>query len=260
MPTLEIPADRLKWFEQIVLENGNHDTLERGVCAMEAAAFLAREPHSDTPKCVSAVISSFMRAWNDSLPDEDRQKLKPFILKSLGTSTTAADEVRRAWMARDWYVRTFVPTWLELAGLGDVAQPLRELNELTKDADLELATPRLLQGSKRASAAWSAARSAARSAAWSAARSAAWSAAESAARSAAWSAAESAARSAAWSAARSAAESAAWSAARSAAWSAAESAAWSAAWSAADAALEGTVRRLQASAFELLERMCNVGR
>ena len=68
------------------------------------------------------------------------------------------------------------------------------------------------------SAAWSAARSAARSAAWSA------ESAESAAESAAWSATESAARSA--ESAESAAESAAWSAARSAAWSAARSAAF----------------------------------
>ena len=37
-------------------------------CAMEAVAYIAGEPWSDSPQCASPVIAAFMRAWNDSLP------------------------------------------------------------------------------------------------------------------------------------------------------------------------------------------------
>jgi hypothetical protein len=235
-----------KFLETLVVEKGSHEG-EDGFCVMEAVAYVAGEEHTDTPKCASEVIGSFLRSWNDSLNDKDRQLLKPYVLKLVGTVASKEIEVARARLAQDWYVRVFTPTWLELAGLSDHAETLRKLNKITSDKDITDAQPALL-------AARSAAESAARSAARSAAESAAWSAAWSAARSAAWSAAESAARSAA----RSAAESAAWSAAWSAARSAAESAAWSAARSAAEEALAPTVTRLQASAFALLDAMINL--
>jgi len=285
---------RLKLFEVAHLVKGaGAGALEQAACVMQWADYLAGgSGKSDAPSCVDPAIRSFMVSWNDALPDADRDILKPYAVKTVGSAGSKALMERRAWLARDWYIRTFTPTWLELAGLSEHAETLRKLNELCADADLERAHGSL---SAAESAAWSAAESAAESAAWSAAESAAWSAAESAARSAAWSAAVSAAwsaarsaarsaavsaawsaagsaawsaaGSAAWSAAESAAESAAWSAARSAAWSAAESAAWSAAWSAAgsaarsaaesaaEKALDPTVKRLQKSALELLDRM-----
>jgi hypothetical protein len=116
------------------------------------------------------------------------------------------------------------PAWLDLAGLTAQAAELRALQPLTSD-EIAIGVQDLLERVQRdADAAWSAA----------------WSAARSAARSAAESAAESAARSAAWSAARSAAE--------------------SAAESAAVERFAPTVATLQASAFELLDRMIEVGK
>jgi hypothetical protein len=276
----------------ITLDEGGHQPNDGAYCVMELAAYLAHEPWSDHPACVSPAIAAFLRSWNDTVDNDFRQKLKPYALRVIGTATNAGDEQTRAWMATDWLVRTMTPAWLDLAGLTAQAAELRALQPLTsdeiaigvqdllervqRDADAAWSAARSAARSAAWSAAWSAARSAAESAAWSAARSAAWSAAWSAARSAAesaarsaaesaaWSAARSAAWSAAWSAAESAAESAAWSAARSAAWSAAESAAWSAAESAArSAAVERfapTVTTLQASAFELLDRMIEVGK
>jgi hypothetical protein len=257
--------------DSIVLEFGSHESPEVGMCVMEAVAYVAGEEFSDRPKCASETIAAFMRAWNDSLNDEQRQMLRPYIRRLVGTAAGKEAEAERAWLAIDWYVRVFTPTWLEVAGLHDHAETLRTLNRLTTDAELNAADGKLSAARSAAesaaeSAAWSAAWSAAESAAWSAARSAARSAAESAAESAAWSAAESAAESVAWSAAESVAWSAAWSAAESAAWSAAESAArsaaWSAAWSAAESAaekaLEPTVTRLQQSALDLLNRMIAV--
>ena len=99
-------------------------------------------------------------------------------------------------------------------------------------------------------AAGAAARDAALDAAWAAARDAAWAAAGAAAGDAAWAAARAAAGDAAWDAARAAAGDAAWAAA----WAAAGAAAWAA----AGAALKPTVTALQASAFDLLDRMLSL--
>jgi hypothetical protein len=247
------------------LDNGAHESRADGVCIQEAAAWAAGADHSDKRlPCVSPAVHSFLIAWNDSLDDDGRQKLKPYIFKQLGTATTAADERVRGWMATDWLVREFTPAWLRLAGLTKHAEMLENLAALTDAKSARKAQPCINEARSAArSAAYSAARSAAYSAADSAAYSAARSAAYSAAGSAAYSAADSAAYSAAGSAARSAARSAADSAARSAAYSAAYSAAGSAARSAADSAarsaLEPTVKILQKSAVSLLDRMIAVG-
>jgi len=284
---MTIIEDRLEeLLDHIILRSGKHQLFEDGVCVMEAAAWIAGEPHSDHPKCVSPMITEFMVSWNDSLPDDETRDrlLKPLLPLLIGTRTTESDEVVRGYLVIDWFVRVHLPSWLRLAGLGDHASVIAGWAAITNLEELQSHTEELSAARSAAwsaaERAWSAARSAAESAAWSAARSAARSAAESAAESAARSAAESAARSAArseawcaaqsaaWSAARSAAESAAESAAQSAALSAAESAArsaarsaaWSAAWSAAESALQLTVTELQVSAQELVVSLTNVGR
>ena len=71
-----IAPERLAWLDTISFANGSHDDPESGVCAMEAAAYIAGEEHSDHPACVCPVIGGFMRSWNDALPsdaDRDRQ-------------------------------------------------------------------------------------------------------------------------------------------------------------------------------------------
>jgi hypothetical protein len=236
--------DTLDIYETIRLSCGGHKSLEDGVCVMELSSYLAHEPWSDTPKCVSPVLGAFLRSWNDALDDETRQLLKPYAAKVLKTAGSPEADLKRAWMATDWLAREFAPAWLRAAGLKKHAEALENLVALVDDRTARVAQSKL-------SAAWDAAgdaaRSAARSAAWNAARDAAWNAARSAARSAAWDAAGDAARSAA----RSAAWDAAWNAARDAAWNAARSAAWDAAGN----ALAPTVKILQASAFKLLDRM-----
>jgi hypothetical protein len=214
--------DEARWHEvrERGLKVGAHNRPSDGLCAMEAVAYIRRQPHSDHPPCVSPAIAALMRSWNDALPDAERSILLPLLPKLIDTIAPELEE-RRSMMAVDWYIRVHTPAWLDLAGLKDQAAQLRSLPEIIETAQMpslrapleairqDASAAESAAWSAAESAAWSAARSAARSAAWSAARSAAWSAAESAA--------ESAARSAAWSAARSAAESAARSAAESAA-------------------------------------------
>jgi hypothetical protein len=211
--------------EALTLDEGGHDWLGNGdispdqrMCVMEAVSWVAGEKWSDHPKCVSPAIGAFLRSWNDGLDADGRQKLKPYIERVLDTVGTPEQEQVRGLMAADWFIHHHLPAWLELAGIKDVADKIRALPTLDSWDAVEAATPELREAQQRASAA--------RSAAWSAARSAAWSAA--------------------------------WSAARSAAWSAAESAARSAARSAATEVFKPTTVSLQASAFDLLDRMIAV--
>src|SRR5204862_189506 len=131
-------------------------------CVMEAVAYVAGEPWSDAPKCVSPVIGQFLRSWNDSLSDSDRQMLKPLIPKVVGTRTSADDEQARAWIATDWLARECAPAFLRLAGLTERAELLDALAPLRATKRAREAQPRL-----------AAARDAARDAAWDAARAAA---------------------------------------------------------------------------------------
>jgi hypothetical protein len=63
--------------DTVTLFKGAHSP-DSTFCVMELAAYIANEPWSDHPKCVSPVIAAFLRNWNDSLDDETRQILKPF--------------------------------------------------------------------------------------------------------------------------------------------------------------------------------------
>ena len=215
---------------KIKLAAGGHEDRTNGLCIMEVAAWLAGQPHSDHPPCVSPVIGHFLRSWNDSMNDTDRQMLKPYAAKVLNTAGSKVGEETRAWLLTDWLARECAPAWLRLAGLTAQAESLEGLAPLTDSRVARAEQPKLESARKDAAAAWAAARAAARAAAWAAA----------------WDAA----RDAAWDAARDAA----WAAARDAA----RDAAWDAAWDAARAALQPTVKQLQASALLLLDRMIAV--
>jgi len=159
--------------KEITLSSGGHNSRESGVCAMEAVAWMAGEPHSDRPQCVSPMIAEFLRSWNDSLSDESRTELiAPLLSMTIGTRTTPEAEETRGWKVLDWMIRVSLPTWLDLTeSLRPHAELLRSLAEVTA-LTIDVILPALY-------AARSAADSAARSAADSAARSAAYSAADS---------------------------------------------------------------------------------
>jgi len=236
---VSVLEERLSYLEPLVLESGGHDPPNNGLvhaCVMEAVAYVAGEAWSDHPECASPVLGAFLRSWNDSLPDDDRQMLKALIPRLVGTKASKAVEEKRAWMATDWLARECAPAFLRLAGLTEHAETLEGLAALTTTKRAEKAQPKL---------------AAAGAAAWDAARAAAWDAAGAAAWAAAWDAA--------WDAARAAARAAAWDAAGAAAGAAARAAAWDAARAAAEAAagaaLEPTVKQLQQSALLLVERM-----
>jgi len=243
----------------LVLERGSHPAND-GLCVMEAVAFVAGEPHTDSPACACPIISAFCRRWNDDLDDAGRQRLKPYIPKLVGTRATPTVKERRGWLIADWLLRVHIPAWLRLAKLDEQADALECLPPIVDLGTFKASRPTL-------AAAWAASRAAAGDAAGDAARAAAGDAARDAARDAAWAASRAAAgdaaRDAAWHVARDAARDAAWAAggdaARDAAWAASRAAAGDAAGdaarAAAGAALEPTKLSLQESAFDLLTRL-----
>jgi hypothetical protein len=154
--------------ETLELEHGAHKSAEYGMCIIEAVAYMANEPWSDHPQCASPVISAFLRSYNDSVSDEVRQTLKPFIPRLIGTRGSDALEQRRSLMAADWLVRTHTPAWLRLAGLVKQAEALESLPEIVSMAQI----PSIKAPIEAARDDASAARAAARAAAWAAARAA----------------------------------------------------------------------------------------
>ena len=56
---------------------------------------LAGEEFGDRPRCVDPVIGAFLRAFNDRLPDRQRQRLYPYAALAVGTRGGRADRARR---------------------------------------------------------------------------------------------------------------------------------------------------------------------
>jgi hypothetical protein len=240
-----------------MLAYGTHATPADGRCAMEWVSHLAGEHHSDQPACVSPVLRAFCTTLNDNLEDGPRQRLRPYLTRTIGTADDGLDEAR-SWLAMDWLVRTYVPRWLSVAGLARSAHLLQELPAIVDVPELQSAHVALALARRETHAAWSAALGAARPAAWTP-----WAAGRAAAREAAWGSAGAGA----WAAARlevgditgdrvrALARETAGDAAATVARTARTGAGRAAARDSARAALAPTLEELERSAFGLLDRM-----
>jgi hypothetical protein len=110
---------------RIVLQRGQHDTLADGGDVMEFAAWVAGEPHSDHPDCVSRVFGAFARPVNDWLDDAERQQLLPFAILAVGTNTGPDDDRTRMYLCADAAIRIFLPLALDALGLPNQAREFR---------------------------------------------------------------------------------------------------------------------------------------
>jgi hypothetical protein len=182
----------------ITLRHGKHPSRDDGTCIMEAAAWLAGEPHSDHPVCVCPVIATFARRVNDCMPDDATRTrlLAPLLPRLIGTAGDPAASQRRAYIAADLAVRVFAPDALDAAGLTDHGARLRALPPIVDQATATRATyaadAAAVAAAKSAAAAdatyaayaaWAAANAAANvanaaAAVWAAAAAAVWAAAD----------------------------------------------------------------------------------
>lgn len=79
------------------LHSGSHLPLDGKRCAMEWVAYLAGEPHSDNPVCVDHFLTSFCIALNDMAGGDQRQRLRPYLGRTIGTVGDGVDRGPIAW-------------------------------------------------------------------------------------------------------------------------------------------------------------------
>lgn len=248
--------------KDVFLSRGSHETPfdKKGnptLCAQEYIAWVAGEPHSDSPKCVSPVLNFFTMSYNDALDDETRQRLRPYLVRQIGTAGDGQDEVR-SFLALDWLIRIHTPAFLDMAGLTEEATALRKLEEIKSIEKMQAAQPQVLAAKEAAAeASWEvveddakvarqASKEAARDAALEVAEKATCCVAMNAAWAAIWAGTLDAVRAATWSVTRAISRKGSRDASRAAAQAASRVAA---------TALIPTVVMLQESAFDLLDRM-----
>jgi hypothetical protein len=131
----------VKEFEHIlnwrVLE-GSHAFPGRdgGTCINEAAIVAAGfkyrsvEDVGDMPPCFSPVIAQFALSLNDRMPDDQRQRLLPFVARLAGTADKPGVELRRAEYLALEACRRFLSRALDAAGLPDHAARCRAVRTL----------------------------------------------------------------------------------------------------------------------------------
>lgn len=73
---------------------GPHTSPDRGVCAAEATAFLAGEPHSDHPDCLCPILGEALRWMNDRMPEAVQTGLNPLLPLLVGTRHRDAERQR----------------------------------------------------------------------------------------------------------------------------------------------------------------------
>lgn len=134
---MDATDDKIWGLDRVKLTPGSHVSFADGACPLELASWISDEAWSDRPQSVCPIIGTFVRAWNDALPDDKRTEiLLPLVPKLVGTRADRDVERRRAFMAADWLVRVNLPEWLTLAGFEDDAQRLASLEEITSLDDL----------------------------------------------------------------------------------------------------------------------------
>lgn len=84
------------------------------------------------PPCFSRVIAEYALTLNDSMPDDERQKLKPFILRLANTADTPNVERQRAEYLAMQAVTVFVATALDAARLSAHAARCRGATTLVE--------------------------------------------------------------------------------------------------------------------------------
>jgi hypothetical protein len=75
--------------DSLRLEPGSHGSPRDGVCLLELTSILAHEEFSDRPRCVCEVVAAFLRGWNDRSSHAERQRLRPYAERLIGSKPVA---------------------------------------------------------------------------------------------------------------------------------------------------------------------------
>ncbi len=104
--TIDLELHRL--YDRVRLVRGKGDRRSGGLCVMTFVALLAGERHTDAPSTASPVVRAFAISLNDAMPDIERQCLKVFAPRIVGTADgfdPGRAEVLRRVMQREVFPR-----------------------------------------------------------------------------------------------------------------------------------------------------------
>ena len=139
MSPLIVP-ERLQKLPAIELASGTHMDVGDGMCAVEAAAWLAGEKHSDHPDCVCPVVGAYVHRVNDAFSPAWRNRLLlPLVPKLVGSRSTREVELKRAFLAVDVAIRTQLPKQMDVMLREVVATNLRALQPIVDAGTAEAA-------------------------------------------------------------------------------------------------------------------------
>ena len=112
-----------------VLEYGDHETREEGICLMELTACLAGEEHTDTPECTSPTLTYYATRANDTLEQEPRQKLIPLAQELTSANCPECEERRGVSIVMDT-IRNDASHAMRELGMPEWADRLSNITEL----------------------------------------------------------------------------------------------------------------------------------
>jgi hypothetical protein len=110
----------------IRLQPGFHKSVAHGLCLLEATALLAGEPHSDHPKCACGVVTYYAIPINDYSTGKQRQRLRRFIPRLIGSRSKSFRRSRAKYLVRQ-AVTVFLPIVYDGFGQRALAAELRAL-------------------------------------------------------------------------------------------------------------------------------------
>lgn len=118
-----LPPSRLK---EIDLLQSSARHRQNGVTAAEALAWMAGEPHSETPRSVCPVILALIRLWSRNLSQEGRNILvRPILPLLLNTGSDTKASMHRADTLMHWTVLTNTTAWLDAGAYHEQATLIR---------------------------------------------------------------------------------------------------------------------------------------
>jgi hypothetical protein len=101
--------------DSLRLDPGSHASPRDGVCLLELTSMIAEEPFSDRPRCVCVVIAAFLRGWNDRSSHAERQQLRPYARRVVGSRARRSITRRRRDICLTWAGADLTGNWVSRA-------------------------------------------------------------------------------------------------------------------------------------------------
>lgn len=114
---------------KIELSPGVHNSPDSGLSLMEAVAWYDGQEHTHEPENVSTVLSVYGQGLNDAGDETHRHDLKK-VVSGIRNSYPDHTDIDRLLMVSDWLTRSYVPRWLDRAGITKDAENLRQFTPL----------------------------------------------------------------------------------------------------------------------------------